>query len=168
MDFAPRASNTLARVKRTALLVVLAPLVLGCDDDDHYGPYWSGRYVVPEFTLKQNSLSTSFSGAVHPETYFELGREDGLAFGKPNARLTVNASAVWQYAPIYVALYDGRRESIGSSETLIVDWVLPPPERGAGFEVVDSQPLSGRNPEWAVVDFVDFSGNCVLEVLGHD
>jgi hypothetical protein len=149
-------------MRRSAVMAVLGLLTLGCDDDDEYGPHWSDSSVLPLFTLKADSLSTSFSGRVYPQRHFEFDGADGFELGKPNARLTVNASAVWQYAPIRVELHD--------SESAIVRWDVPvvPPELGGSFQFVDSQPLTGRRPERAVVDFQDFAGNCILEILGHD
>ena len=119
------------------------------------------------FDCMQDSLSTSFEGQVYPQTRFVFGPAEGCAFDKPNAKLTVNANTVWQHAPVVVELADGARENVGSEATRIVRWEVPPPELGGTIQFSDSQPLV-RTPVWALVDFVDFSGICIVQVLGHD
>jgi hypothetical protein len=148
------------------LAIGTALSALGCDDDD-YGPYWDHHEVIPTFTAKQNSLSTSFTGRVYPETYFVFGPDDSFTLDKPNARVTLNANTVWAYAPVYVDLYDGPHDQVGSEATRVATWEIPVPEHGEEITFVQSKPLS-RQPVWAAVDFVDFSGICILEVLGHD
>jgi len=133
-----------------------------------YGPYWTYMPVIPVFTAKQDSVSTSFNGHVHPETHFVLGVANGFTFDKPNARLTINATTVWQYAPITVNLFDGPEAGIGTPAALVAHWEVPPPPLGGPIGFVNSQSLGGRTPAWTVVDFRDFSGTCILEVLGHD
>jgi hypothetical protein len=133
-----------------------------------YGPYWTYAPVTPVFTAKQDSVSTSFNGRVYPVTHFVLGATDGFAFDKPNARLTLNATTVWQYAPVTVNLFDGPVDAIGTPAALVAHWEIPPPPFDGPIDFVSSQPLNGRTPAWTVVDFQDFSGSCILEVLGHD
>jgi hypothetical protein len=133
-----------------------------------YGPYWTYMPVAPVFTAKQDSVSTSFNGRVYPQTHFVFGAADGFTFDKPNARLTLNATTVWQYAPISVSLFDGPASGIGTAAALVAHWDIPPPPLGAPIRFVESQSLGGRTPAWTVVDFTDFSGSCILEVLGHD
>ena len=155
-------------------LAIAATLALGmagagCSHDDMppYGPYWSYEAVLPSFDCMQDSVSTSFEGRVYPETRFVFGAADGCTWDKPNAKLTVNANTVWQHAPVVVELADGARENVGSEATRIVRWDVPPPELGGTLQFSQSQPLA-RTPAWALVDFVDFSGICILQVLGHD
>ncbi len=136
--------------------------------DGRYGPYWTDSAVIPLFAAKQESLSTSFNGRVYPQTRFLFGAADGFMLDKPNARLTVNANTVWQYAPIVVELYDGPQDKIGDPSTQVVRWEVPPPPPGGEITFVASRPLGGRRPIWAVVDFLDYSGTTILEVLGHD
>ena len=153
---------------RIALIILLWIGAICCDDDDYYGPYWSHTELVPVFTAKQDSVSTSFTGRVWPETHFVFGADDGFTFTKPNARLTINANSVWAYDPVVVSLYDGNFEDVGSDDTLIRRWEVENPPLGGEIGFVDSQWLNGRVPLWVVIDFIDFSGVCILEVLGHD
>jgi len=124
--------------------------------------------VTPVFTAKQDSVSTSFSGRIYPQTHFVLGPADGFSFDKPNARFTLNCTTVWQYAPVTVNLFDGPMDGIGTPAALVAHWEVPPPPFDGLISFVDSRPLSGRTPLWTVVDFPDFAGSCILEVLGHD
>ncbi len=148
--------------------LLFACAALSCGDEGRYGPYWTDRALTPVFAAKQDSLSTSFNGRVYPETRFIFGAADGFTIDKPNARLTVNANTVWQYAPIVVELYDGARDTVGDPSSRIVRWEVPPPPPGGEIAFVNTQGLGSRRPTWAVVDFVDFSGTTILEVLGHD
>src|SRR5436309_1591892 len=85
-----------------------ALVALGCGGSQPpFGPYWTYEPVTPVFTAKKDSVSTSFNGHVYPQTHFVLGPTDGVSFDKPNARLTLNATTVWQYAPLTVNLFDG-------------------------------------------------------------
>jgi hypothetical protein len=154
--------------KSSALMLLMAVVMTnaGCDDDE-YGPYWTHTALTPTFAANHNSLSTSFTGRVYPITAFVFGPEEGFVLDKPNARLTINANTVWAYAPVLVELYDGPAASVGSEETFIAGWEIAPPELGGEIQFQDSVPLS-RPPVWAVVEFVDFSGICILEILGHD
>src|SRR5262245_31815845 len=153
-----------------AVLVTAALFAASCGGDPPppYGPYWTDVPVTPLFTAKQDSVSTSFNGRVYPETHFVLGAADGFSFDKPNARLTLQANTVWQYQPVTVNLFDGPRDGIGTPAALVAHWEIPPPPPNGPIDFVDSQPLGGRTPAWTVVDFRDFSGSCILEVLGHD
>jgi hypothetical protein len=143
-------------------------LACSCGDRPAYDRYWDYPPVTPIFTTTDESLSTSFTGFVHPQKQFVFGVADGLHFDKPNVRLTVNANVVWQYAPLLVELYDGPRENVDEGTSPIVRWEVPPPPVDGTIAFVDSQPLRGRRPLWAYIDFVDFSGGCVLQILGHD
>jgi hypothetical protein len=153
-----------------AALVAATLLMAACSGPPPppYGPYWTYLPVTPVFTAKQDSVSTSFNGRVYPQTHFVLGAADGFTFDKPNARLTINATTVWQYAPVGVSLYDGPESAIGTATALVARWEVPAPPLGAPIRFVDSQGLGGRTPTWTVVDFRDFSASCILEVLGHD
>src|SRR5262249_33420791 len=92
-----------------AALVATISLATSCGNHPPppSGPYWPYLPVTPAFAAKQDSVSTSFNGHVYPQTRFVLGAADGFSFDKPNARLTLNATTVWQYAPVTVALFDG-------------------------------------------------------------
>jgi hypothetical protein len=152
-----------------AVLVTGALSGVSCGGEPpSYGPYWTYTSVVPVFVAKQNSLSTSFNGRIHPETHFVFGAAEGFTLDKPNARLTINANTVWQYAPVTVNLFDGTRDGIGTPAALVAHWEVPPPPLNGQIAFVNSQSLMGRRPLWAVVDFHDFSGTCILEILGHD
>jgi hypothetical protein len=155
--------------EKTALVAtILLAASCGNPPPPPYGPYWTYLPVTPTFAAKQDSVSTSFNGRVYPQTHFVLGAADGFSFDKPNARLTLNATTVWQYAPVTVALYDGPQDAIGTPSALVADWQVPAPAIGSPLDFVDSQSLGGRTPAWVVVDFTDFSASCILEVLGHD
>ena len=141
-----------------------------CREHEHldHGPYWEHTALTPVFTAKQDSLSTAFTGLVSPETTFTIGPEQGLSWTKDNARLTINADAVWAYQPIIVSLYDGEFEQVGSDETLLWRWEIDVPEPGEALLFVESINLGGRNLQWIEVQFPDYSGVTLLEVLGHD
>jgi hypothetical protein len=164
----PPQEDSMHRVERTALAIV-ALLTASCGGSPPpYGPYWTYVPVTPVFTAKQDSVSTSFNGHVYPETHFVLGTADGFTFDKPNARLTINATTVWQYDLITVNLFDGPADGIGTPAALVAHWDIQPPPLGGPINFVNSQSLGGRTPAWVVVDFRDFSASCILEVLGHD
>ena len=151
------------------LLVGASLLFVACGGSPPpYGPYWTNIPVMPVFTAKADSVSTSFNGRVYPQTHFVLGVADGVHFDKPNARLTVQATTVWQYGALTVNLFDGPEDTIGTPGALVAHWEIPPPPPDGPIDFVNSQPLGGRTPVWTVVDFREFSGSCILEVLGHD
>jgi hypothetical protein len=151
------------------LLVGTSLLVVACGGSPPpYGPYWTDIPVTPIFTAKKDSVSTSFNGRVYPQTHFVLGVADGVDFDKPNARLTVQATTVWQYEALTVNLFDGPQDTIGTPAALVAHWEIPPPAPNGPIDFVNSQPLGGRKPVWTVVDFREFSASCILEILGHD
>jgi hypothetical protein len=156
------------RAAKSALAFAVLVTSCGGAPPPPYGPYWTYDPVTPVFTAKQDSVSTSFNGRVYPQDHFVLGAPDGFSFDKPNARLTINATTVWQYVPVTVDLYDGPADAIGTPAALVAHWEVPPPPLGGDINFVNSQSLGGRTPAWTVVDFQDFSASCILEVLGHD
>ncbi len=133
-----------------------------------YGPHWQDREVTPVFAVTHNSVSTAFQGHVYPQTRFVLGVDEGLSFDKPNVRLTINADAVWAHDDVVVELYDGPRDTIGHPSACITGWVVPPPQPDGSLGIVESHSLEGRRPSWAVIEFWDYAGITILELLGHD
>lgn|GEM_PF-3021594 len=131
-----------------------------------YGPQWRGRETTPPFTILPNDFSTTFSGNVYPQTDFVFGAAEGFSMTGSMLKLTVVAGDVWAYAPIYVELYDGPRDQIGSEATLITKWEIPTPDRGRDFTFENIRPLP-RIPNWVVVRFPDFAGDCVVQLLGY-
>jgi hypothetical protein len=162
--------NTKGR-QRVELGVAVLLTLSSCSDPPpppYYGPYWTYELVTPNFVVKEDSVSTSFVGHVFPQTHFIFGAGDGVSFDKPNARLTFNATSVWQYAPVTVDLFDGPVNTVGTSTALVAHWEVPPPPLDGPIDFVNSQSLRSRTPVWVVVDLPAFSGSCILEVLGHD
>ena len=159
-------------VLRAGFTLALCQLMLsacsGRDAPMDHGPDWNNTAVSPPFVAKQNQTSTAFDGWVGPQTSFVLGASEGFSLTRPNVKVTVQAAAVWAYAPIYIALYDGAEELIGSDETRIAGWEISQPPLDGSINFTESQNLGGRTPLWLVVDFPDFAGTCLIEVLGYD
>ncbi len=130
-----------------------------------YGPYWSSSSLVPIFTLQQNDISTSFSGHVAPQTHFIFGAADGLSFDRPYAKLTINANTVWAHLPVNVYLCDGPADSVYYPEHIIAQWTVDQPVEGGSILFTQMLAVS-RSPTWLVVDFADYSGNTVFQVIG--
>lgn len=152
-------------LRRAMIAVFILSGALGCSGPDH-GPYWEHQKVTPSFSVMTDNFSTTFEGHVFPDKVFVLGPEDGVSFTTANVRLTVNAAAVWAYAPIYVELYDGEESDVGKPEARIARFVVDEPALDGSIQFQESLPLE-RPPRWVRVEFADFSGQCVLQLLGH-
>ncbi len=158
-------------IARMPALSLALTLLGSCTHEDHrpnYGPHGEHAPLVPDFTAKQDSVSTSFTGRIGPQQRFLIGAQDGLFWTKPNARLTINAADVWAHNLLVISLYDGERDEVGSDETLIWRWELAAPHQGDRLEFIESIDLQGRDLRWIEIDFRDFAGIAILEVLGHD
>jgi hypothetical protein len=111
-----------------------------------------------------NRISTAFEGRVYPDHIWVLGPEEGVSFDKPNIKITLNASAVWSYEPVFISLYDGPPDE---TEPLI-RWEIPNPPVDHDILFVDSEFINTSHVAYVVIDFADYAGVTVFELLGYD